>query len=163
MDYTYTPVGVTRSDRPAPGLRRLSHRARLRGDFEAAAEVVMTWEMHRRAGLRPRADAPRAEPGVSVVCRLGPLRAPCRVVWTVTEPDRIGFGYGTLPGHPEAGEESFTVSRDPDGTVWFTVIAYSRPARWFTRLAGPVVPLAQRLAMYAYARAVETGARAATA
>jgi uncharacterized protein (UPF0548 family) len=36
------------------------------------------------------------------------------VVWTVDEPNRIGFGYGTLQGHPESGEESFVVSREDD-------------------------------------------------
>lgn len=30
-----------------------------------------------------------------------------------------------------------------DGTVWFTVLAFSRPAAWYTRLAGPLVPHVQ--------------------
>ncbi|SIP67631.1 hypothetical protein BN9982_740001 [Mycobacterium tuberculosis] len=33
------------------------------------------------------------------------LRAPCRVVYVIDEPDVRGFGYGTLPGHPVSGEE----------------------------------------------------------
>jgi uncharacterized protein (UPF0548 family) len=28
--------------------------------------------------------------------------------------------------------------------VWFTVMAFSRPASWYTRLAGPLVPVVQK-------------------
>jgi uncharacterized protein (UPF0548 family) len=65
------------------------------------------------------------------------------VVWTAYEKDRTGFAYGTLSGHPEKGEESFVVDYREDGSVWFTVMAFSSPARWFTRLAGPLVPVVQ--------------------
>jgi uncharacterized protein (UPF0548 family) len=43
---------------------------------------------------------------------VGPLRmrALCRVIYTITAPRRKGFAYGTLPGHPECGEEAFTIS-----------------------------------------------------
>jgi uncharacterized protein (UPF0548 family) len=41
------------------------------------------------------------------------LRAPCRIVYVIDEPDRRGFAYGTLPGHPERGEEAFIISRRP--------------------------------------------------
>ena len=77
---------------------------------------------------------------------LGPLRvtAPCEVVWTAYETHRTGFGYGTLAGHPESGEESFVVDFRDDGSVWFTVMAFSKPARWYSWLAGPLVPVLQR-------------------
>jgi uncharacterized protein (UPF0548 family) len=42
------------------------------------------------------------------------MRAPCRVIYTITEPRRKGFAYGTLPGHPESGEEAFTISQCDD-------------------------------------------------
>ncbi len=97
--------------------------------------------------MRVRADVGAVRPGSKVVVGigLGPLRieAPCQVIWTAYEPARIGFAYGTLAGHPECGEESFVVDMDPDGTVWFTVTAFSRPNAWYTRLAGPVVPFLQ--------------------
>jgi len=57
--------------------------------------------------------------------------------------DEIGFGYGTLPGHPARGEESFVVHRDAAGEVWFTVTSFSRPARWFMAALGPVAPVLQ--------------------
>ena len=43
--------------------------------------------------------------GSEVIVHLGPVRAPCRVVYVVDEPDRRGFAYGTLPGHPEIDGE----------------------------------------------------------
>lgn len=50
---------------------------------------------------------------------------------------RCGFAYGTCPGHPESGEEAFLVEWDTDDVVWLRVIAFSRPATWYVRLAGP--------------------------
>ncbi|MGZ4748627.1 MAG: DUF1990 family protein, partial [Oryzihumus sp.] len=72
----------------------------------------------------------------------------------VEEPDRVGFGYGTLPGHPESGEEAFVVEQ-VGGTVRFTVTAFSRGARWYTRLAQPVTLFAQRLALRRYLRCLQ--------
>ncbi|MFC6343752.1 DUF1990 domain-containing protein, partial [Nocardioides hankookensis] len=84
------------------------------------------------------ASGPADEPGATVAMRLGPLRVPCRVVYVVREPDRVGFAYGTLPGHPESGEERFEVARAADGTVTFEVTAFSRPATMLARLGGPI-------------------------
>ncbi|HEV8560641.1 MAG TPA: DUF1990 family protein [Actinophytocola sp.] len=45
------------------------------------------------------------------------MPAPGRVVHVVEEEHRRGFAYGTLPGHPECGEEAFLLERHADGTV----------------------------------------------
>ena len=113
----------------------------------------MTWRMHAGAGLRVAAGSPRVHAGAVVLCRLGPLRIPCRVVWVVDEPTRTGFAYGTLPGHPEAGEESFVVRLDGD-VVRLAVSAYSRPGLLVTRLAGPVGRWGQRRMLARYAGAL---------
>lgn len=150
-ELTYPEAGATRPGRPLPaGYRHLRYRTRI-GEGAAvlasAARTLLTWRMHEAMGVRLRASAPRAAAGVTVRARpgLGPLRltAPCRVVWAMDTPNRAGFGYGTLPGHPFAGEEAFVVTLDTDNGVWFEVVAFSRPARWYTRLAGPVAPLLQ--------------------
>ena len=59
------------------------------------------------------------------------------------EPDRRGFGYGTLPGHPEQGEEAFAVVRRGD-RMYFEIIAFSRPRHPLARVAKPVSRLLQR-------------------
>lgn len=60
-----------------------------------------------------------------------PVKAPVRVVYVIDEPNRRGFAYGTLAGHPESGEEAFVVDRTEDGSVWLTITAFSRPSAWF--------------------------------
>ncbi|MEV6106677.1 DUF1990 domain-containing protein [Streptomyces sp. NPDC051940] len=153
---TYPEAGATRNPTLPSGYRHLSHTARLgEGEavFTAAAEAVLSWEMHRHLiGVRIQADGPRAVRGahVEVTLGAGPLRitAPCEVVWTVDDEHRAGFAYGTLPGHPERGEEAFVVTLAEDGGVTLTVRAFSRPAARFARAAGPLVPVFQ----HAYAR-----------
>jgi uncharacterized protein (UPF0548 family) len=156
MSLSYPEVGAVTRPGPLPdGYHHLRHRTPVGhgpAALAAAGRCVTTWRMHRAAGVRVTADADRAAVGTRVTCTLGlgPVRidAPCEVVWAAYGPTLTGFAYGTLPGHPECGEESFTVELADDGTVWFTVVAFSRPGRWYTRLAGPLVPPAQR----AYAR-----------
>jgi uncharacterized protein (UPF0548 family) len=149
--FTYAEVGATRR-RPLPAhYNHLRYRKLIgTGDevFQAAGEAVLTFRMHRAIGARIRATAGRAAPGVRVTVTLGPFTVPNEVVYTYDEPNRIGFGYGTLPGHQEQGEEAFIVDRDADGRVWFRVVAFSRPARWPTIVAGPIAVVAQ----HAFAR-----------
>lgn len=148
---SYQEVGATRHGPLPAGYHHLHHTTRIgsgRAAFEAAGAAVTGWRMHRMSGAALRASAERAEPGVrvEVSAGIGPvrLRVPCEVIWTAYEQDRTGFAYGTLTGHPELGEESFLVDLHDDGSVWFTVLAFSRPAAWYTRLGGPLVPVVQR-------------------
>ncbi|WP_069170000.1 DUF1990 family protein [Streptomyces griseus] len=148
---TYPEVGATRLGPLPEGYHHLRHRTavgRGRAAFETAGAAVTEWRMHRATGARVNASAERASAGgtVEVSIGAGPLRftAACEVVWTAYEHNRTGFAYGTRARHPECGEESFVVELADDGTVWFTVTAFSRPHIWYTRLAGPVVPVVQR-------------------
>jgi hypothetical protein len=65
---------------------------------------------------------------------------------------RSGFGYATLPGHPECGEESFTAVLETDGSVFFELHAYSRHANWFYRAGGLVARSCQELVTRRYLR-----------
>lgn len=150
--FTYDDVGATREGRVPPGYQPLQVRTRI-GEgtdvFLRAADAVMSFALHRGLGLGVDAGAATAAPGVDVTLTLaGVIKAPCRIVWTVDEVRRRGWAYGTLPGHPESGEESFVVDRTGDGTVWLTVTAFSRPAKWYARAGGPAV----RGFQHAYAR-----------
>jgi uncharacterized protein (UPF0548 family) len=158
---TYAEVGATRAAPPA-GYHHLRRRVRL-GDgpaaFAAAVAAVRTWELHRRSGLVVAASSGSVEPDavVALGLRVGPVwvLAPCRVVWVADEPDRWGFAYGTLPGHPERGEEAFVVERDADGTVWLAVTAFSRPAWPLARVLAPVARQRQRRITDAYLHALD--------
>ena len=63
---------------------------------------------------------------------------------------------GTLPGHPESGEERFAVRRDPDSSaVYAEVSAFSRPATWWSKAGGPFVLVAQRIIAKRYVLKLE--------
>jgi uncharacterized protein (UPF0548 family) len=74
-----------------------------------------------RGSDRGRRDRGRQPSG-----RLAILAIPCRIVYCSDEPNRFGFAYGTLLGHPERGEEAFHVVRGPDDSVTAHIVAFSR-------------------------------------
>jgi uncharacterized protein (UPF0548 family) len=161
-ELTYAGHGWTRQHRAPEGYRSVRHRIRVgHGEpaYAALAAGIMGWQLHRLAGLRVDRATPRAAPGVRVTAGFGAgrfrLPVPCQVVWAEEDlrpagARRTGFGYGTLPGHPESGEESFTAVLEPDGTVWFELFAFSRHANWFYTLGGPVASACQRLVTRRY-------------
>lgn len=62
---------------------------------------------------------------------------PCRILYVLREEGRFGFGFGTLPGHAESGEERFLVTLQ-NGRVRYDVQAFSRPHGLISRLAAPI-------------------------
>jgi uncharacterized protein (UPF0548 family) len=144
VQLTYPEVGATLTDRLPDRYRHVRRHERLgvgEATLRAASVALADWSMQRAAGLLIRASGPPVV-GLRITSGIGfgPFRvwAPCKVVWVRDEPDRYGFGYGTLTGHPERGEEGFEVSMRAGGEVWFDIRAFSRPARWYAKLAGPV-------------------------
>jgi uncharacterized protein (UPF0548 family) len=157
LPLTYDEVGATTGSLPA-GYHHVKKSAvvgRGRPRFEEAADKGMRWGMLRGAGLRVDATTDVAAVGAEVIVHLGPVRAPCRVVYVVDEPEVCGFAYGTLPGHPESGEERFVVRYDSaTEEVFAEVVAFSRHATWWSRLGYPVTSVAQRVITDRYLRAL---------
>ncbi|OCB10110.1 hypothetical protein A5717_23895 [Mycolicibacterium porcinum] len=153
LSLTYSEVGATAGELPA-GYRHTWASAVIgtgRDRFEQAAADVLKWGMQRGAGLRVQATSEAAAVGTELIVRLGPVPAPCRVVYVLDEADRRGFAYGTLAGHPESGEELFSVRYDPaTDEVHAEVVAFSRPATWWSRLGGPLTRLLQRVVTRRY-------------
>ncbi|WP_216893355.1 DUF1990 family protein [Nocardia alni] len=149
--FTYAETGATNGEFPS-GYHQFRLRRRIgtgRTLFESAAAQILTYRMQRGTGIFDSASTPEAAPGTALTVRLGigplAITAPCRVVYILDEPNRRGFAYGTLPGHPEIGEELFAVEYDPaDDSVHGHVAAFSRPGTWYTRLGGPVTRLLQQ-------------------
>ena len=146
---TYPEVGATAGELPdgyhhVRALRVIGHG---RQEFERAADDLFAGVVQRRAGANIQlSEVPLCEgTHVQMRLRLGPLtfNIPCVVVWAERTADFCGFAYGTLPGHPERGEERFEVRLTSSGEVTFRIVAFSAPARWFTRLGGPVGRLVQ--------------------
>ena len=158
LPLTYPEIGATASGDLPPGYGHLRVEAQIgtgQERFEQAADAVMHWGMQRGAGLGIQASSDVVEVSAVVLVKLGFLRAPGRVVYVIDEPDLRGFAYGTLPGHPECGEERFVVRRDPTTSAVFAeVSSFSRPATWWSKAGGPVVSIAQRVIANRYLRAV---------
>lgn len=134
--------------------------------YERACAALGRWEMFRIdwAGVYPR-DADQAEGSTVAILARGHglwCLVSCRVIQKVEghgAVERLGFVYGTLPGHLLAGEERFSVTWDrADGSVWFTIEAFSRPATLLGTVLRPFVrPYQKRFApdaLKAVARAV---------
>jgi uncharacterized protein (UPF0548 family) len=124
--------------------------------FEAACAAIRRWEMFRLGWVEAHGAAtdsitPIASgQEVAVLAHLFGtwwLNA-CRIVYVVDEEApvrRYGFAYGTLPDHAERGEERFSVEwRREDDSVWYDLLAFSRPNYWFVKLAYPIVRRCQR-------------------
>jgi uncharacterized protein (UPF0548 family) len=167
---TYGGVGATaRPDNLPEGYHHV-HAARVVGHgdeaFAAAVDGIRRWQLHRRQGYRVAPDGPPVEVGTVVAVDV-PLIvihviATCRITWVVEEPDRFGFGYGTLPIHPESGEEAFVVERGPHGAagaVRLAITAFSRPRHPLVRLAGPIARRQQARATQGYLDALAVHVR----
>jgi uncharacterized protein (UPF0548 family) len=130
------------------------------GQLERAAHALLSWQAQRGAGLTIVPGTPvRNGATFAIVIRLPVLYATAagRVVRVLHEPDRRGFAYGTLPHHPEQGEEAFQLIRD--GTrILFRVTAFSRPAHPLARLGAPVSRMIQARLNRAYLRAMHEAA-----
>jgi uncharacterized protein (UPF0548 family) len=147
---TYTEIGASFDEELPAGYHHVRAGTELgTGDavWDRARAGIRAWAAHRGAGMTVvPADAPIVEgTTVAVLTSLGPLHvlSACRIVRVVDEPDRFGFAYGTLPPHPEEGEEHFVVARSPDRSgsgrgVRFDVVAFSRAHDLLTKLGGPI-------------------------
>lgn len=167
--FSYPGVGLTRAlpaGEPPAGFDLDHNRTRLgegEPDFAAACRAIDRWTMFPGGWTRvvgfgePELDsegtgAPALREGtvVAVVARaLGVYwRSSCRIVYVLERREegtrRYGFAYGTLPGHVEHGEERFSVEMLPDGSVWYDLLAFSRPHYWAARLAKPLARRLQR-------------------
>ncbi|MBC7724096.1 MAG: DUF1990 domain-containing protein [Burkholderiaceae bacterium] len=134
-DTTYVPVSFDDAGQP----------------IEAAAmsEIEDTYGADGTSFLVPGDTATLTIPFLSIA-----VTAPVRVVYVIDEPNRKGFAYGTLAGHPENGEEAFIVERTDDGSVWLTITAFSRPSTWYWWLLALPLRVAQRSYTTRYLRSL---------
>lgn len=160
-DLTYDEVGATAGEMP-PGYHHVrAHRVigHGRGDFERAADALLAGEAQRRAGARVELSETPMREGTRVTMRLGlgilAFRIPCLVVWAERTDISAGFAYGTRAGHPERGEERFTLTLRPSGEVAFDIAAFSAPGRWFTRVGAPLGRVVQAWMTRRYLRALD--------
>lgn len=154
LDFSYSEVGATAKEPPAG---YVVDRTRVKlGDgesvFRAAKTALQRWAHFDLGWVAAWPTDTPIEAG-QVVAVMGRafgqwwLNA-CRIIYVVNESgpiDRFGFAYGTLPGHVEKGEERFRIEWDREtGSVWYDILAFSRPNRFVARLGYPVVRRLQK-------------------
>lgn len=130
-----------------------------RGDevWARATREVLRWGVKTASGFVVDSPGPvRTGEHVTVTARVLAVTVvePVEVVTVVQQPDRVGFAYRTLPGHPIRGEEAFIVHRDGED-VRLTVRSLTRPAPqqpW--RLLYPLLRVAQLIARRRYLKAL---------
>ena len=149
--FSYPEVGSSR-DVPPPRYAVDHYRIRLGNGpsvFEAASTALRHWEMFNIGWLQLCWPTTPIAPGAAVAVLahcvgMWWLNA-CRIVYVVEESRpirRFGFAYGTLVSHAERGEERFIIEWREDDSVWYEILAFSRPNRRLVRLG---YPLARRL------------------
>lgn len=143
-ELSYPEVGGTRDAEALPPGYTIDRRKESigvgEGVFDRARTALDSWEMHLGAGVRVvPIEKPRKDLTVALVVKAGVwTTSACRVVYTIDEPGRFGFAYGTLGDHAVAGEERFLVERVPGGDVTFELLAFSRPNSLLFKLASPI-------------------------
>jgi uncharacterized protein (UPF0548 family) len=151
LNFTYSAVGATATIPPAGYV--VDHTRIKLGEgaavFAAAKGALTRWGHFRLGWVEtwPPDKPIRRGKAVAVIARLFGvwLANACRIVYVVDEDTlikRFGFAYGTLPEHVESGEERFIVEWHGDDSVWYDILAFSRPHHLLARLG---YPLARRL------------------
>lgn len=159
LDLTYSDVGASQTETTPPGYDAISESAVVGAgiaQFSLLAEGIRNWQIQRRSGIQVAADGHVREGAtVALAQRFGfaAVVFGCRVVWTIDEPHRNGFAYGSLPGHPESGEEAFVAELEPDGAVRFRVFGFSTAGTLATAATRPLTRALTRRALRGYLRA----------
>src|SRR5215204_2406043 len=148
LQFTYSEVGATNANPPA-GYTVDHNRIQLGHGEDAYRITVDALKNWRQFDLGWVTIVPSEVPlkvGATVAVKARAFGTwslnASRVVYTIHEPRRFGFAYGTLPDHVECGEERFLIEWLPDDSVWYDILAFSRPQHPLVRLSAP---LARRL------------------
>ncbi len=154
LDLTYSAIGATATTPPAEYV--VDHTRIKLGEgeavFTAAKASLENWQQFNLGWLEAWSPDTPIKPGevVAVLARsigLWWLNA-CRIVYVIDEMGPItkfGFAYGTLPDHAGSGEERFLIEWDQtDDSVWYDILAFSRPHHFLVRLGYPMVRRTQK-------------------
>ena len=154
LPFTYAEVGATQGELPS-GYTHDHNRIQLgkgRAAFQRAVGALRNWQQFDLGWVKivPKGVPIRVGSTVAVQARsfgVWSLSA-ARVVYVVNDEDtvsRFGFAYGTLPDHVEKGEERFLIEWDHrDDSVWYDIVAFSRPRHPLVRLSFPVARMLQK-------------------
>ena len=152
--FSYSAVGASQTE-PPPGHIIDHNRTYLGngpGTYQRARAAIQNWSMFQISWVQlfwPTAAIVEGST-VGILARalgLWSLNA-CRIVYVMEEQgavERFGFAYGTLPDHAEQGEERFSVEwHRQDNSVWYDILAFSRPKQPLAIIGFPYVRRLQK-------------------
>ena len=154
LNFSYPAVGATASTPPA-GYDVDRARVRLgagKAVFDSATAALRRWQQFQLGWAEAWPTETPIKTGEVVAVLATSLGwwwlNAARIVYVVQESgpiSKFGFAYGTLPGHVESGEERFLIEWDhSDDSVWYEILAFSKPKHWLARLGYPFVRLFQK-------------------
>ena len=154
MPLSYPEVGATLIT-PPPGYT-VDHNRRQLGlgeaCFERAVSAMRRWKQFDLGWV----EAVPSDTPIELYATVGVLARHfgfwslnvSRIVYVIDESGPIkkfGFAYGTLVSHVERGEERFTIEwHKDDDSVWYDILAFSRPNKLLVRLGVPVARMLQK-------------------
>ncbi len=115
--------------------------------FECLVKLLKEWKHFDIWWLLVYPDQPEMKEGTTlvVVANHGPLWSlnACKIVYVIDEEDathkRFGYGYATLQGHSEQGEERFLLQLEKsDNKITYEIYAFSRSNHPLVSLMYPV-------------------------
>lgn len=154
LAFTYPSVGSTNGTPPAGftidhNRIELGHGAEV---YERAVDALRRWQQFDLGWVSIMPPDVPLEVGATVALKAHAFGSwslsAARVVYLIHEEapiKRFGFAYGTLPDHVEAGEERFTIEwHVEDDSVWYDILAFSRPRHPLVRLSFPLARMLQK-------------------
>ncbi len=154
LDFSYPAVGASANSLPAGYVTDRTRILLGSGEsiFLAAKAALQRWEHFRLGWVELWSPDTPIQSGevVAIMAWASGLWSLnfCRIVYVVDESgpiSKFGFAYGTLPGHVESGEELFQIEWDQNTkSVWYDILAFSRPNHFLTRLGYPLVRHTQK-------------------
>ena len=150
LNFTYPEVGATNTTPPA-GFTVDHNRIQLgqgEATYKRAVEALKQWRQFELGWVTIVPHGVPVEVGATVAIKARAFGtwslSAARVVYVIDEDRRFGFAYGTLPDHVECGEERFLIEWLPDDSVWYDILAFSRPRHPLVRLSAPLARLLQK-------------------
>jgi uncharacterized protein (UPF0548 family) len=151
LPFTYEEVGATNTTPPSTGYNVDHNRIQIgtgEAAYKAGVEALKNWCQFDLGWVTVVPRGVPIEVGATVAVKARAFGTwslnASRVVYTIEENRRFGFAYGTLPDHVECGEERFLVEWLPDDSVWYDIIAFSRPEHPFVQLGRPLARMLQK-------------------
>ncbi len=153
LPFSYAEVGATGKTPPA-GYTVDHNRIQLgRGEqvYECAVDALRHWRQFDLGWVTVVPTGVPVEVGATVAVRARTFGfwslSAARIIYVINENEpvqRFGFAYGTLPDHVERGEERFTVEWQlKDDSVWYDILAFSKPRHPLVRLSSPLARVLQ--------------------